>query len=83
MLHECKKLIADIEEWNEESIKENLISRAMELGVKNATLMWPLRIAVSGELVTPGGAVEICDILGREECLNRIGHGIDILSKEA
>jgi glutamyl-tRNA synthetase len=83
MLHECKKLIADIEEWNEESIKENLISRASELGVKNATLMWPLRIAVSGELVTPGGAVEICDILGKEECLKRIGHGIDILSKEA
>ena len=35
-----------------------LVSFAEELGVKNATLMWPLRIAVAGKLVTPGGAVE-------------------------
>lgn len=81
MLEECKKFIENVGEWNEESIKAGLVNLAAELGVKNATLMWPLRIAVSGELVTPGGAVEICDILGREECLKRIEHGINILSK--
>ncbi len=81
MLEECKKFIENVGEWNEESIKDGLVNLAAELGVKNATLMWPLRIAVSGELVTPGGAVEICDILGREECLIRIEHGINILSK--
>ena len=41
-------------------------------GVKNATVMWPERIAVSGTQVTPGGAVEITRILGREEALRRI-----------
>ena len=35
------------------------------LEVKNATLMWPVRIAAAGKAVTPGGAVEICHILGR------------------
>jgi hypothetical protein len=40
--------------------------------VKNATLMWPVRIAASGRLVTPGGAVEICHILGKEETLRRL-----------
>ena len=49
---------------------------AEELGVKNATLMWPLRIAVAGKLVTPGGAVEICHILGREETIKRVKAGI-------
>ncbi|MCI9119183.1 MAG: hypothetical protein HFF32_05935, partial [Flavonifractor sp.] len=42
----------------------------------NATLMWPLRIAVAGKAVTPGGAVELCHILGREESLRRIRQGI-------
>ncbi len=46
----------------------------------NATLMWPLRIAVAGELVTPGGEVELCRILGREETLRRIRIGIEKLS---
>ena len=53
-----------------------LVSFAEELGVKNATLMWPLRIAVAGKLVTPGGAVEICHILGREETIKRVKAGI-------
>jgi glutamyl-tRNA synthetase len=39
---------------------------------ENATLMWPVRIAASGRLVTPGGAVEICHILGKEETLRRL-----------
>ena len=38
--------------------------------------MWPLRIAVSGRAVTPGGAVEICRILGRDETLRRVAAAI-------
>ena len=53
---------------------------AEELGVKNATLMWPVRIAAAGKLVTPGGAVEICQILGKEETLRRLRLGIQKLS---
>ena len=49
---------------------------AERLEVKNAKVMWPVRIAVSGRAVTPGGAVEICRILGREETLRRIDAGI-------
>ena len=43
--------------------------------------MWPVRIAVSGEAVTPGGAVEICHILGKDETLRRIDKGIEKLTK--
>ena len=52
---------------------------AEELGVKNATLMWPLRIACAGKLVTPGGAVEICKILGKDETISRVKCGIEKL----
>ena len=40
--------------------------------VKNAKVMWPVRIAAAGKAVTPGGAVEICRILGKDETLRRL-----------
>ena len=43
--------------------------------------MWPVRIAVAGKAVTPGGAVEICRILGKDETLRRMQTGIDKLNK--
>ena len=52
---------------------------AEKLAVKNATLMWPGRIAAAGQAVTPGGAVEICRILGRDETLRRLRLGLDKL----
>ena len=41
--------------------------------------MWPVRIAASGQTVTPGGAVEICRILGRDETLRRLKVGLEKL----
>ena len=54
-------------------------SLAQRLEVKNATLMWPVRIAAAGKLVTPGGAVEICRILGKDETLRRLNAGLAML----
>ena len=72
MLLAVLPLFQNLPNWEQETIHDGLIDLASQLGVKNATLMWPIRIAVSGRLVTPGGAVEICHILGRYESLNRI-----------
>lgn len=63
-------------EWNHDSIHDCLIELAAKLEVKNGTAMWPVRIAASGMTVTPGGAVEILDILGREESLRRLHEGL-------
>ena len=41
--------------------------------------MWPVRIAAAGRAVTPGGAVEICQILGKDECLRRLEIGLEML----
>ncbi len=69
-----------LETWNAEAIKELLINLATELELKNGTVMWPARIAASGQTVTPGGAVEILDILGKDETLRRLNIGLCKLS---
>lgn len=66
-------------EWSHDTIHDALISLAQELGVKNGTVMWPARIAVAGKTVTPGGAVEILDILGKDESIRRIEIGLNKL----
>ncbi len=77
MLEAAIPALEGLEAWTQEAIHDRLIALAEELGVKNATLMWPVRIAAAGQTVTPGGAVEICAILGREECLRRLALGLE------
>ena len=66
--------------WDDESIKAAMEELALALEVKNAKVMWPVRIAAAGKAVTPGGAVEICRILGREETLRRINIALEKLA---
>lgn len=79
MLRKTLPVLESLSDWSEGAIHDTLITLAGSLGVKNATLMWPLRIAVAGKLVTPGGAVEICRILGKDETLRRVKLGIEKL----
>ena len=48
---------------------------------KNGYVLWPIRTAVSGKQMTPAGATEIMEILGKEESLNRIRKGIELLER--
>ncbi len=79
------KLMAErfgaLTDWTEENITAAMVTLAEEQGAKNAKVMWPVRIAVAGKSVTPGGAVEICHILGKEETLRRMNVGIEKLSR--
>ena len=67
--------------WTNESLYEALVALAAKLEVKNSVVLWPLRVAVSGKASTPGGATELCALLGKEESLARIRTGIGLLSK--
>jgi glutamyl-tRNA synthetase len=58
--------------WDEESLHSCLIGMAEANGMKNGTLLWPVRISMAGKAVTPGGAIEIAVLLGREESLRRL-----------
>jgi glutamyl-tRNA synthetase len=80
MLTAALPVMEAIDQWDDEHIHDAMISLAEKLEVKNAKLMWPVRIAVTGTAVTPGGAVEICRILGKEETLRRLRNGLERLA---
>ena len=79
MLQAVYDKLSALESWDHDSIHDALITLASDLGVKNGTVMWPARISVSGKTVTPGGAIEILDILGRDESLDRMKKGLEKL----
>ena len=80
MLEAAVPALEALPQWSQDAIHGALVGLAETLGVKNATLMWPVRVAAAGKAVTPGGAVEICSILGRDETLRRLRLGMEKLS---
>lgn len=72
-------VLENLEDWNTTSIHDALMALVGELGIKNGQLLWPIRTALSGEPTSPGGAMELADILGKEESLHRIRKGIELL----
>ena len=79
-LKESLPVLENISDWTVDNIHEALFGLVEKLGVKNGYILWPVRTAVSGKQFTPGGAVEMCYILGKEDTLARIKKGIEKLS---
>lgn len=73
-------VLEGVDTWDAEHIHEALFAKIAEMGVKNGWMLWPVRTAVSGKQFTPGGGVELCAILGKEDTLGRIRSAIDTLS---
>jgi glutamyl-tRNA synthetase len=67
--------------WERAALHDCLVSFAARQGLKNGQVMWPVRIALSGQEVTPGGAIEILTILGRDESLARLELALDKLKE--
>ena len=65
--------------WDDEHIMDAMVGLAEAMEAKNAKVMWPVRIAAAGKAVTPGGAVEICRILGKDETLRRLNVALEKL----
>ncbi len=82
-LQASKTALEKFEQWNsEEAIHNLLLSLPEKLEMKNGQVLWPLRTAITGKQFTPGGAIEIAHILGKEETLRRIQIGIQKLEEE-
>lgn len=79
MLEKAIQVLQDISDWSVETLHDALMALAQKLEVKNGTLLWPVRIAAAGMLVTPGGAMEILAILGKEESIRRLTIGLEKL----
>lgn len=67
------------EDYSNDALYGVLQGYAAEKGYKNGYVLWPVRTAVSGKQMTPAGATEIMEVLGREESLMRIRKGIELL----
>lgn len=67
-------------DWEEQQIHDTLLNLAAANEMKNGTMLWPVRIAMAGKQVTPGGAIEIAVLLGRDESLRRLKAGREKLN---
>ena len=65
--------------YTTDALYERLLAFAQEKGYKNGQVMWPIRTALSGKQMTPAGATEILEVLGKEESIRRIQNGIALL----
>lgn len=69
------------EDYTNDALYQTLSAYVEEKGYKNGYVMWPVRTAVSGKQMTPGGATELMEVLGKEESLARIRKGIALLEQ--
>ncbi len=72
--------LEELPEWEEQQIHDTLLNLAAANEMKNGTMLWPVRIAMAGKQVTPGGAIEIAVLLGRDESLRRLKAGREKLN---
>ena len=79
LLKEGINALEALEKWDHDSIHDCLIGLAVELGVKNGTAMWPVRIAAAGVAVTPGGCAEVLLLLGKDESMRRLNEAFNRL----
>ncbi len=80
-LKEILPVLEGISDWQYETLHEALFALIEKLEVKNGLILWPLRVAVSGKAFTPGGGLELAEILGKKETIARIKKGIELLAK--
>ena len=71
-LNLAKDLFASMDDWQMDHIHDALMNLAKEQGMKNGQLLFPLRVALTGKKFTPGGAIEISHILGKEESIQAV-----------
>lgn len=81
ILTDSMAFLSDIDDWTAENINNSIQNYSSQKEIKIGFAMWPLRIAVTGEPVTPGGCGEMMFILGKDETLKRIQCTIDRLNK--
>ncbi len=81
VLKELLPVFEALEDYSNDALYAALVKYVEQKGCKNGYAMWPVRTAVSGKQMTPGGATEIMEILGKEESLKRIRAGITLLEQ--
>ena len=81
VLKELVEILEKHDDYSNDSLYQLLCDYVAEKGCKNGYALWPVRTAVSGKQMTPAGATEIMEIIGKEESLARIKKGIEMLER--
>lgn len=79
VLTELLPILEKQDDYSNDALYQTLTAYVGQKDCKNGYVMWPVRTAVSGKQMTPAGATEIMEVLGKEESLNRIRKGIEKL----
>ena len=79
VLEDMEALYEAHDDFTNDALYEVIKKYSEEKGCKAGFVIWPLRIALSGKAVTPAGATEIMEVIGKEETLKRIRAGIELL----
>lgn len=82
VLKEVLPILEEQSDYSNDGLYQRLLQYVEQKGCKNGYVMWPIRTAVSGKQMTPAGATEIMEVLGREESLKRIRKGIEKLEND-
>ena len=67
-----RPVLESIDDWTEQELHDRVMEAIPATGMKNGQVLWPMRIAISGKMSTPGGAFEIAYLLGKDETLKRL-----------
>ncbi|MBR6887489.1 MAG: glutamate--tRNA ligase [Selenomonadaceae bacterium] len=73
------KILETVDDWTLDTLNEKISAFVAESGLKVGAVMWPLRIALSMQKVTPGGVTEILYLLGKEISLERLNAALNNL----
>lgn len=82
VLKEILPVFESQEDFSNDALYQTLLGFAKSHEVKNGYVMWPVRTAVSGKQMTPGGASELMEILGKEESVKRLHAAVEKLEAE-
>ncbi len=80
VLQELLPILEETDDYSSEALHDVVFEYIAKKECKNGQALWPLRTAVSGKQMTPAGAFEIMEVIGKEESLSRIRKGIELLS---
>lgn len=72
-------VLENISDFSEENLHNVIFDLIEKLEIKTGQMLWPIRVALSGKDSTPGGAIELLYLLGKENSIKRIKYSIELL----
>lgn len=79
VLEKALPVLEALDNWTFDGLHDALFGLIAEMGVKNGYVLWPVRIAIAGKQFTPGGALEIAEIIGKDDTIARMRKSIGML----